>query len=567
MHHPISLHAARSSRPLSFVFAAIALSLAACGGGSGSSGSPSAQLPPPPPPPPAPPPPPPPPPAGSGPDFEATIPHQPILAGSLFTVEIPSSVRNAVVQQISGPTASEVENGSSSQSTWRAPELTTDTVDELVFEVTASDSSGNSSTVTVTADFRGFSGPGQPIALFEPSLELLAGTAGVPAQIGGNLNGGWTQVIGAINQIPGSANNPKRFVFFGGFMEGFSSFRISDEVVSDEVFLDSSFFQVGLLTFNLQGDAGSGLNFLLLDEAEDALRHFIQLGSSAPFEVVEAEAISITDPCYVAERVNTGQDFIWMGQRGGGVSVMRLLPLGDGQFDVEEIDSVGGTRSLCHILTTRLSDRIGAPQSNDDSTLSDLITVDFDTNELVLFSDLDEDANYDEVEVVPIDTQTARNLSIVDVFSRGTESQEPRYLAILLADNIIEGDHRVVVAAQDPDSREIVQTVYLLGEGIPIQMIDGPLIGEPAFDQFRRDIVVLTRDSGTYILEFLVGETTATPPSYAPPIWIDTGIGAGSAAVSRLSDVFNSFGEMVLLVAYPETGLVRQFRPSNSNAD
>ena len=434
----------------------------------------------------------------------------------------------------------------------------------MEFEISATNSAGTSGTTTVSVEIRGFSGPGKPVALFDTGFEFLAGNIGVPAAIGGGLNGSLTEVIGSELQFQGSADNPKEFVFFGGESDGFYSYRIDDNVISDQIFSKSSFFEVGTLSFNLQGDSGSGANFVLLDEVEDTFGYYNVLGSSAPYSVSEVESFDILNPCYVAERVNTGQDFIWVGQRNEGLSVVRLLPLGDGKFETEVIDEVGEGRSLCHVVTTKLSDRISPPLSNDDSGLSDLIAVDFETNEIVLYGDVGDDGQYNELEVIPIDTQSAAELSIVDVFSRGTESQSPNYLVILLADAQVDGDHRLVLVAQDANNRELVQTVYQLDEGIPIAIVDGPFIGEPPLDQFARDIVVVTQNSGAYIFEFIADpNNTASPPTYAQPMRFDTGIGAGSAVTADLSNDLDIVSEPVVLIAYPETGVVKQFRPLN----
>lgn len=503
--------------------------------------------------------------------FDASVPLQPVLEGNIFPIEVSDSVvGNVEIRQISGPTAVELDNNGTATNMFLAPDIEIDVIDTMVFEVTGT-SSGMSATVTLNVDIRGFAGPGKPVALFEPGFELLAGNIAVPAAIGGGLNGSLgNSAIGSALQFPGSDDNPKEFVFFGSEDAGFTTYRTEDDVTSSEIFSESSFFEVGTLSFNLQGDSGSGGNFVLLDEVEGKFRYFIELGSSTPFSVTEAESFDINNPCYVAERVDTGQDFIWVGQRNDGLSLIRLLPLGDGRFDTEVLDEIGDSRSLCHIVTTKLSDRISPGFSNDDSGLSDIITVDYDTNELVLYGDIDEDSTYDELEVVPIETQSTANLSIVDVFSRGTESRGPNYLVILLADNTVDGDHRLVLVAQNADDGEIVQTVYQLSEGIPIALNDGPYIGDSPGNLFERDIVVVTENSGAYVFEFINDpNSTTTPPTYGQPIFFDTGNGAGSAVTASLSNTLldASINPFVLLVAYPETGLVRQFEPINAISD
>jgi len=61
---------------------------------------------------------------------------------------------------------------------------------------------------------------------------------------------------------------------------------------------------------------------------------------------------------------------------------------------------------------------------------------------------------------------------------------------------------------------------------------------------------------------------TATPPTYGQPIFFDTGNGAGSAVTASISNTLDiSANPFVLLVAYPEIGLVKQFEPINAISD
>lgn len=532
------------------------MTLGACGGGGSSSPETTTATPPSVLPPPL--------------SFDAEVSFQPVLEGNIFLVEVSDSVAgNVEISQISGPVAVELDNSNTFINTFLAPELDDDIVETMVFEVTGT-SGERSNTVTINVDVRGFSGPGKPVAIFDIGIELLAGDVGVPAAIGGGLNGSLSGVVGSIPQVPGLDSSPKSFVFFGSNENnGFTSYRAQDSITSLELFTESSFFEVGTLSFNLQENSGSGSNFVLLDEVEDQFRYFTESGSTPPFIFTEAEAFTINNPCYVAQRTNTAQDFIWVGQRNDGLSLVRLLPLGDGQFDTSILDQVGDGRSLCHIVTTRFSDRISPVFSNDDSELSDIITVDYDTNELVLFGDIGEDGQYDELEVVPIETQSSNELSIVDVFSRGTESQVPNYLVILLADYQNNADNRLVLVAQNAEDREIVQTVFELGEGIPVALNDGPYIGNPAGNQFERDIVVVTENSGATIFEYVDDPSnTATPPSYRQAFKFDTGVGAKSAVTASISNTLDrTENPFVLLVAYPDIGVVRQFEPVKENSN
>jgi len=535
----------RCSTPLILTFT---LMLSACGGG-GSGGGAS-----------TPPQSPPPPPAST---IDVEVANQPVLENNLFIVKFSDSdiTADLTVTQVSGPSATLLDNSQSAASTWKAPDFDTDTEAEMVFEASGTDPDGNTGTATVRVSVRGFSGPGHPVALMGSDFEFLAGNLGVPAQIGGNLNGSWRQAIGSLPSLPGSADNPRDFAFIGGQSDGFFTYRIRDEIESSFSFRAASFFQVGLLTFNLQENLGGGSNFLLLDDAEDRLRHFFLEGSSPPFTLVEGESVPFEDPCFVRERENTSQDYVWLGQKNNGLSVVRLLPLGNGAFDTEIIDKVGEQRSFCHIVATRFSERIYTPDFFDDSTLSNIMAIDYDTFEIVLYGESDEDNRYEQLEILPIETGSSANLEIVDVFSRGAAALAPRYIVILLADERDDGDHRLVVVSQNPDDQEYFQTVYPLGPGRPIQLLDGPFIGNPPLDQFARDIVVVTENSGSYILEFIEGPTTATAPTYGPPTLFDTGQGVGNGAVAQIADDLDINFEPVLLVAYPETGLVRQFRP------
>ncbi|KDA04331.1 putative lipoprotein [Hyphomonas oceanitis SCH89] len=305
----------------------------------------------------------------------------------------------------------------------------------------------------------------------------------------------------------------------------------------------------------------------MLSETEDKLRWFIASRNDDPIVFSEADNISITDPCHVVGATDSSQDFILVGQRNRGLSVVRIVavdPDGDGiavEFDDSVIYSLDVGRSLCHVFPTVLPERVSPEFVNGDLVdLPGVIAVDFDTNEIVLIGDTTDNGAYEVLEVIPIDTQSTEPMKIVDVFSRGNPSLVPRYIAILLTSGIHDGEHRLVVVSQSNDTKEISQETFSWSGGVPVALLSGPFVGVRPNDQTRPDLVVISGTSEqSLVFENTVPEESgvATVPSFAAPKLFDVGIGAGSA-VAAISE---NYTDTVVLVSFPDTGEIREIRP------
>ncbi|MEO1241161.1 MAG: hypothetical protein AAFX54_04580 [Pseudomonadota bacterium] len=465
------------------------------------------------------------------------------------------------VTQTSGPSATRLEDVNSFMTRWRAPDLAQDLVDQMGFEIRAEDSRGAVSTATALVPVRGFSGPGQPVAVFDPSFELKVGNVGVP----GTANTGLSEIIATRIQPPGFPGNPEQVMIFGeNAAAGGYDYSRDDLVHVEGVFSDISFLEYGALSFNGVGRFTDEL--IVLDEASNRASWLFSERSTQEGAFQQGDGFSIEKPCFFSRARDTGQDFVWIGQRGTGFSVVRIDPIdpdGNGvalEFDSQIIDSLDNGRSLCHLFPTSLPSTIYSPDPFDDSNFDPLIAVDYDANELVLYGDTDEDQAYEELGVIPIDTQSATPLSIVDVFSRGGPNRVPRWMAILMTDGVHDGEHRLIIVSQDNDDREISQTVFSWEEGIPIALVEGAFVGVRPGDQFRRDIVVVNSTSGQSLyFENKVPDNlgVATVPIFAQPVAFDTGVGAGSAVTA-----FDDAGRNnAVMASFPDSGVVRLFHP------
>lgn len=553
------------------LFGALVFALAGCGGGGSSNGtgSVSEMPPPPPPPPPSPPPPPTPPPvSNSPPTIEFRLSATDIIEQNQFVLDAedttdPENDSIAIsMTQVAGPTAERLEDVNAVATKWRAPSLDQNTIAEIQIEIRAEDGRGAVAIENVNIPIRGFSGPGRPVAFFQPGVSLISGNVGTP----GEPNSGFIDVIGVQESIVGSGSAPKQLQFFGedsGF--GFFDYLRSDRATLTETFGDVSYLRKRGLTFNFQGLRSWTGEFIVTSEADNEVVWLTTESSDAsdrPF--ARRDSFEIENPCFFLGRNNTGQDFVWIGQRNRGVSVVRLAPREDAEgrtiFDHEIINETSNGRSLCHFITTRFPQRIYAPDAQNNSNFDNLLAVDFNTSELIFLGDTDEDQIYEPLEVIPIETQSSGNLSVVDVFSRGNASLVPRVLIILMSDGNDPGEHRLVVVTQD-DENELIQTVFGWDEGIPVAVMEGSFVGIRPGDQTRRDLAVVTNGGQALIFENIVPENAgvATPPVYADPETFEIATGAGSAVTAR----DDNFNDNVVMVSYPASGEVRVYKPSD----
>lgn len=326
------------------------------------------------------------------------------------------------------------------------------------------------------------------------------------------------------------------------------------------------------LVFNLE--PVTPLQFAITSEAGNALHWFADFEIDSPDTFELQQSLAVQQPCHFAGRTDTSQDFIWIGQRKAGLSVVRMertvptdLPPDTGNphwargFDPELISQAGAGRSLCFLLPTTLSTRLSnrSPQTN----LSDLIAVDYDTNELVLLADdAGNDEVYEVVDVLPLDTGGAGNLKIIDVFGTGTPNEVPRFLVVLMSDGLDAGEHRLVLVGQESVSDEISQTVYAWQGAAPTAMIPiGSLFGEEGrLIDFGADVVIISEGSEQAVIfedeAAEIGLPLASLPVYKPAQFLNIGVGARSA-VGFDGFFHGRFSRRALLVSYPDSHRVK----------
>ena len=327
-----------------------ALIVSCSGGGSGGDSAPVS---------------PPPPPANSAPVIQFVVSTRTVFEQSEFVIDASDTSDPDIDSfeisfvQTSGPNAERLEDVNASASKWRAASLDEDITTEMQFDITATDARGASSSASVTIPIQGFSGAGKPVAVFDPGVTLVSGNVGVP----GTANFGIDEVVGFRLAFQGSPNNPKEILLFGesGDFGTFNYERFDRGTVNDTV-SNVSFLKPGLLTFKLADGPGIGSDsFSVLDDVADELVWFFARHSGTNVRDFNSiNRIAIEKPCFVEPRNNTGQDFIWIGQRNRGFSVVRINPGGtndDPTFESEFIDVVNDGRSYCHLTTTVFPDR------------------------------------------------------------------------------------------------------------------------------------------------------------------------------------------------------------------
>lgn len=318
---------------------------------------------------------------------------------------------------------------------------------------------------------------------------------------------------------------------------------ITPELIADTV-PDSGPFFPGVFSFDL--DPGTKQQFALINEQQDKIFWFAAFDPATPKSHVLDVVIDIQSPCYLEGRTNTGQDTALVGQRNGGISVIRLIPdrpLGfrhDG-FDVQVLSNTAAGRSLCFVYPARLATTTATnPQI---SNLDDVIAVDYDSNELVLLADYAAPAEEDEVVgTIPIDTDGLSGLTIVDVTAVGAPSSIPQVMWILMTDGQHMGEHRLVMVWQEADGT-IMQKPHKFVGGVPSSMQQlkffpsnpGQLIDAGA------DIVILSSSSADLTIfeddSIDVNPTGNFIPVYRDPIYVDVGGVPGGSSIVRLPNI------------------------------
>lgn len=465
---------------------------------------------------------------------------------------------NVTIKQTSGPAVEILDNINRVHFQFRAPSFDYDTVEIITFEVTASNQAGVG-VRNIEFTVNGYGGYGRTVAEFNPGLTLANGN--------GNPTIYYSQArlenIIAIKE----REDGKELVFLGGDVLK-RDYSITGQPASNYVFSDIHSIKVDKLRFNLGQYHGTD-EFSVLQE--DRIKWFVSEYdyNQEKNTIVLQDEILINQPCELVGRTSTGEDFIWVGQQNKGFSTIRLDPIKNEinvtqGFNDSVLQSVDNDRSLCFIYPTELTDEL-VPPNYYEVRIPDLITLDYNSNELVLFSDIDIDEQYEEITTIPLQTESTDPLTIVDVFSRGNDSSVPNYFVVLLTDGKHNGAHRLVVVSQDYD-KEIHQRTYSWSEGVPTSLLHGTFSGAIPGDQYRKDIVVIlgTSEHALYFDNLTPHGTLAEEhPNYAEPVTFLVGLGAGSAVVSSPKFVDldpDNFALNDILVSFPDTGQLRLYR-------
>ena len=400
----------------------VALAIGACGGSGGSSPPPS------PAPQPLPPVGNPPPPVNTPPTFVVLAPAESVFEGRPIEVQV-RDTRDADgdtvqfnVNQASGPAAQLITTSTGEEPSYffEAPEVAISGGTETVsFEVTGSDGVNPTVAQTVTVTVRDNDQPGLPIAVIESDDRLFAevfsrfnnrtntrgltwlSPNGLQADIL-NLALGVDDSFGSYGRILGTIQyHPNDVVLFDPLPFRGISVRNRDDYIVLSQDRDALEWYTSVDVFDSDNDfVGTRLN----------------LQQSEPF----------TDPCAVAETQNTGDDFVWVGTRNGGVFVteVRVIVDQDGfseSFVQNRLQTIGAGRSPCLLFPTSLADSYYP--TNNRNSIPGLISIDVLNRDIFVIADTDADGTWEEVDVIPLDLSGNANLRVVDVLSIGASGQ------------------------------------------------------------------------------------------------------------------------------------------------
>jgi hypothetical protein len=517
--------------------------VAACGGGS-SGGSPT-----PPPSSPAPPPP----------SVAFDLSETTVMSGATFNTSVNGEVDGRVTFTI----GLSCTNGVTLEDMRDYVRFTVPQASELLqarCTATVADSRGRSASDSFPITVLPKTDIGQVVGIFNPSLKLLSGNFNTP----GNIDTYGTHVLA----VAESATQSGRFRVRG--IEGTSvsprQYHRDDIVLVEGEFAGVDFVQSPSLYAHGLPEA----SLSIASSSENKIHWLIQEPQSQDFSV--QETIDVESPCFL-EQTNTywANDLV-VGQRNRGLSVFDIdtgSDLADARnFNATLVYNVGGQRSLCYMLRGVIPPsiqqqypdfRTGPPTGQSFS--SPLTAIDYNTNELVFYGDANSDNRLDELGVMPIETHAASHLNIVQVIARGSSTQGPQYLIVLLSDGRPMGEHRIVQINFDFPTGEISQRiVHEWSEGVPVSMMQGPLGGSMELGLYRPDLVVVL---GTTEMSFFFDNLLPAaagfgqPPLYGEPRLFKVGVGAGSAvaAVTPFGPSL-SWPDYGVLVSYPASGRV-----------
>lgn len=478
-----------------------------------------------------------------------------------------ASIDTIDVIQTFGVEAKRLSNLNSLHWLFLAPSFENDGEQVISFEITATNYDGLTAKKSFDVTVVGRSGPGTIVGQYDPPLDLLIGTGSSTTTRMSH------ETVIAKRPAVESFDAGKEELVFPGWIYPETDFSQEHIIQSEEVFNDVSSIERGNLglfsvfadSLSVMNQVDNRLDWLVLDdqnvtEAGEDIRQYRLMDS-----------IDIQSPCFVAPIISSPQDYVLIGQKNLGFSAVNLNEVSDADGYTREIDSeidytFGEGHSFCHFLQTDLADNIAPWNVDGRVALPSLIAVDYETNDLALIADRDALGTYEIIDTVPLDTGTDKTLKVVRTYSRGSPSQVPRHLIILLADETHVGDHRIMLVTQDSSSGEISQTRIELGDGVPADLLIGNYGGTRAGDQYAEDLVVIRSTSSTALYFDDIGTntvTTADSPIFAEAVEFEIGEGAGSAVSVEHRARISALEQV--LVSFPETGELRLFTVDPEN--
>lgn len=503
-----------------------------------------------------------------------------VFEGAIFHVDseetsLPSgTIEDFEIVQVAGPPAILFRKVNFYHFQMRAPSLDRDGDEILKFELRATERNGRVYKRGFDVTVKGRAGPGVPIADLDSPLTLRVGTGRSVRTESTRIDSNSTVLIGS-RMIEGGENAGKtEMLALGNNYPRFS--EIDYETTNYQTFsgVFDNFEAIRFDPFNFLISGIFGPNFAILSESQDKVTWVVgerdgQAEFPNPVEFKEADSFNIENPCYLREKTNSSQDFVWVGQREKGLSVVKLTEVrreSDGltrSFDDELVTNVSDGRSLCMVFPTSLPDDVRNKFPEIDITyLTPVLTLDFETNEIVYLADTSSNGEYEEVLVLPLQTQTDKKLKIIDAYAVGIPSGLPNSFVVLLSDGQDNGTHRLIHAVLEfRESNDVRQTTYSWQGGQPLALLHGNFGGEAADNQFLEDAVVISATSNeSYFFDNITDRSmdTASLPVFAEPVGFETLPGGESAAKLQHRD----FGAIEdIAISYPETGEIRFFVP------
>lgn len=408
---------------------------------------------------------------------------------------------------------------------------------------------------------------GQVVAVFDPPLKLVLPDFSIAGELDSFSRG---QVIASVElpdgqielkALDGTSTIPK-------------SYHVVNETVIPDKFSDVNFVQSpSLFAHGLPDESMSVAN------VNENIIYWLASGerqSLEPFSYVLSvhEEIEVESPCYVEQTNTYFNNDLLVGQINRGVSVFNLDTGSDvttlDSFDATLVRNVGEGRSLCALFRYVPEQFIERNPEilAQNSFSSPFSAIDFDSLEFVSYGAINGSEELSELGVIPIETNATNTLNVVQVLSRGSSTQVPQYVLLLLSDGNHFGEHRLVqIILNDVNQSFEQKLLHEWSEGVPISMMQGQFGGSEEGGNFRADlVVVLENTEQSFFFDNLLSldEGFGTTPIYTSPKLFNVGIGAGSAvAASNPRGDISTEPSYGVLVSYPDTGEIIYINPDN----